>query len=140
MNIVPFVPEFPPEIWEMILKKVNDPIELMKLSAVSKTWHSLCEHILPTLTSDLWGNYCLKEIFIWHISQILEKTFPTSTWNSHKLDRYQCDQDFWREIFLSYRKWQLSVVVPPIVTVIINDLPQFSVNEKIICLAVRGML
>lgn len=123
---------FPNEIWKMILTKITDGKDLIKLRRVNYTFYSLIEPLV--LGRRVWENLFTDKMSPWKyriLSMILPKT-EDATW---ELTR----QKSWRKMVLSYRKWRLFANRSNDVSIRTCQLSKFlGYNDNIVCIAVWG--
>ncbi|KAG8041098.1 hypothetical protein G9C98_002086 [Cotesia typhae] len=121
---------FPNEIWKMILTKITDGKDLIKLRRVNYTFYSLIEPLV--LGRRVWENLFSDKMLPWKyriLSMILPKT-EDATW---KLTL----QKSWRKMVLSYKKWRLFTNRNNDVSIRTCQLTKFlGYNENIVCIAV----
>lgn len=126
----------PPEIWHVILEKVDDPIELIKLGAVCKHWYKVVTKIEK---STGWQQVCYHRMpYESYRRETTAKVYPRLIWDKENcIFDVEFEPDFWQKIVQSYCKWQLCLKLPA-TTDTVKDFPDFSVYEKITCIAVWG--
>lgn len=127
----------PPELWEIILKRLDNPFELIKLQTVTKNWHDIIENLISR--SARWREMCSDTMYYAEIFCIMEKVFPSAEpWKFSRdvLQPNELKGHIWRDIYRSYKKWQLWMVYPSTINTIADFLS--SADESITYMDIWG--
>ncbi|XP_057337384.1 uncharacterized protein LOC130675616 [Microplitis mediator] len=99
-------------VFELIFKRIHDPIVLEKFKRVNINWNQSIDKILET--TDLWKNACLNEIPSESMTSMITRLFPTVHFeNYHQLN----DSILWRSLYISYRKSMILSKLQPVIQV-----------------------
>ncbi|KAK0094607.1 hypothetical protein PV326_010462 [Microctonus aethiopoides] len=125
---------FPPEIWEMIFKKINNPVKLMNYQRVCKDWFKIIERILEN--HNKWMEICISHLSVEFIWRCIGKRFSTKIFKKDNLYEscLKLKPTIWRDIYSLYRKWQRTVDVTHSIDSI-KKFPSSLDYEKISCIA-----
>lgn len=118
---------FPPEIWEIIFIKIDDPFELFELQNITQNWNDIIKRILSRTN---WKNWC--KIYVpnfWFITMLTKANFTNLYATEYELDMY-----FWKNLYVSWRNLQLGVAVPSAIAST-NGLLKRGELSRITCLA-----
>lgn len=115
----------PVEIWDIILKKIESPVELLRLQLVSRVWCDLIEKILPS-RERVWKKLCELDIPLLWVQNYLKSKHP----NLLSLIYYSNNIPLscFKDMYVSWKLWQIAE----------SPRLKFINNERITCIAVRG--
>ncbi|XP_057337381.1 uncharacterized protein LOC130675614 [Microplitis mediator] len=99
-------------IFELIFKKIHDPMVLEKLKRVNINWKKSIDKIFKT--TDMWKSACLNEIPSEPMTSMITRLFPMVHFeNYHQLE----DPILWRSLYISYRKSMILSKLQPVIQV-----------------------
>lgn len=135
---------FPPEIWRLILKDIDDPIELTRLQCVCPTWYKIIDDILTHYPK--WQEMCTQDVPIFWQQNILKKKMTTATTNNpfsqlSNAVNVILHPNEWRDIYTSWKIFQRNAKYPKQIDVArVNNLLKVSESERITCITVDSKL
>lgn len=107
---------FPTEIWEIILNKIDNPIELLRLQQICKHWQFIIRRIL--ITTHKWRELCRQKITNdCELRKILAKTTPNLLYPLHcsVLNDDSLSPRIWEKVYRSLNEWKNTQKNEPVI-------------------------